>query len=48
MTDELGLIKQVIPNDYTGYYQSKTHLVQGFADRLNIVRTTYVEGEQKT
>ena len=48
MTDELDLIKQVIQNDYTGYYQSKTHSVQGFADRLNTVGTTYVEGEQKT
>ncbi|WP_343095193.1 DEAD/DEAH box helicase [Blautia producta] len=48
VTDELDLIKQVIQNDYTGYYQSKTHSVQGFADRLNTVGTTYVEGEQKT
>lgn len=48
VTDELDLIKQVIQNDYTGYYQSKTHSVQGFADRLNFVGTTYVEGEQKT
>lgn len=48
VTDELDLIKQVIQNDYTGYYQSKTHSVQGFADRLNTVGTTYAEGEQKT
>ena len=48
VTDELDLIKQVIRNDYTGYYQSKTHSVQGFADRLNTVGTTYVEDEQKT
>ncbi len=47
LTDELDLIKQVIRNDYT-YYQSKTHSVQGFADRLNTVGTTYVEDEQKT
>ncbi len=48
VTDELDLMKQVIQNDYTGYYQSKTHSVQGFADRLNTVGATYVEGEQKT
>lgn len=48
VTDELDLIKQVIQNDYTGYYQSKTHSVQGFADRLNNVGTTYADGEQKT
>lgn len=48
VTDELDLIKRVIQNDYTGYYQSKTHSVQGFADRLNTVGTTYVEGEQET
>ncbi|WP_434311562.1 DEAD/DEAH box helicase [Hominifimenecus sp. rT4P-3] len=48
VTDELDLIKKVIQNDYTGYYQSKTHSVQGFADRLNTVGTTYIEDEQKT
>ena len=48
VTDELDLIKQVIQNDDTVYYQSKTHSVQGFADRLNTVGTTYVEGEQQT
>ncbi|MBC8537638.1 hypothetical protein H8693_01675 [Christensenellaceae bacterium NSJ-63] len=48
VTDELDLIKRVIQNDYTVYYQSKTHSVQGFADRLNTVGTTYVDGEQKT
>lgn len=48
VTDELDLIKQVIQNDYTCYYQSKTHSVQGFADRLNTVGTTYVEDGQKT
>ncbi|MFR9309590.1 DEAD/DEAH box helicase [Hydrogeniiclostridium mannosilyticum] len=48
VTDELDLIKRVIQNDYTGYYQSKTHSVQGFADRLNTVGTTYADGEQKT
>ncbi|MCI8464842.1 MAG: hypothetical protein HFI63_03150 [Lachnospiraceae bacterium] len=35
VTDELDLIKQVIQNDDTSYYQSKTHSVQEFADRLN-------------
>lgn len=48
VTDELDLIKRVIKNDYTSYYQSKTHSVQGFADRLNVVGTTYIEGAQKT
>lgn len=48
VTDEMDLIKRVIQNDYTGYYQSKTHSVQGFADRLNALGTTYAEGEQKT
>ena len=48
VTDELDLIKQVTKNDYTVYYQSKTHSVQEFADRLNTVGTTYVDGEQKT
>lgn len=48
VTDELDLIKQVIQNDYTGYYQSKTHSVQGFADRLNTIGTTYIEDGQKT
>lgn len=48
VTDELDLIKQVIQNDYTGFYQSKTHSVQGFADRLNTVGTTYIDDGQKT
>lgn len=48
VTDELDLIKQVIQNDYTSYYQSKSHSVQGFSDRLNTVGTTYIEDGQKT
>lgn len=48
VTDELDLIKRVIQNDYTSYYQSKTRSVQGFADRLNTVGTIYAGGEQKT
>lgn len=48
VTDELDLIKQVIQNDYTGYYQSKRHSVQEFADRLNSIGTTYVEDGYKT
>lgn len=48
VTDELDLIKQVIQNDYTCYYQSKTNSVQGFADRLNTVGASYVDGEQET
>lgn len=48
VTDELDLIKHVIQNDYTSYYQSKAHSVQGFSDRLNTVGTTYIEGGQKT
>lgn len=48
VTDELDLIKQVIQNKYTGYYQSKTHSVQGFADRLNTVGTIYVEDGYET
>ena len=43
VTDELDLIKQVIQNDFTCWYQSKTHSVQGFADRLNPIGTTYRE-----
>ncbi len=41
VTDELDLMKQVIQNEDTGYYQSKNLSVQGFADRLNRVGTTY-------
>lgn len=48
VTDEMDLIKQVIQNDATSYYQSKTHSVQGFADRLNTIGTTYTEEGQKT
>lgn len=48
VTDEMDLIKQVIQNEVTSYYQSKTHSVQGFADRLNSVGTCYVDNEQKT
>ena len=47
VTDELDLIKQVIQNDFTCWYQSKTHSVQGFADRLNPIGTTYREVWEK-
>lgn len=46
VTDELDLIKQVIQNEYTGHYQAKNLSVQGFADRLNMVGTTYIEQEK--
>lgn len=48
VTDELDIIKQIIQNDDTSYYQSKTLSVQSFADRLNIVGTTYIENGEKT
>ena len=48
VTDELDLIKQVIQNDFTCWYQSKTHSVQGFADRLNPIGTTYREDGKET
>lgn len=48
VTDELDLIKRVIRDDYNVYYQSKTHSVQEFADRLNPVGTIYATDEQST
>ncbi len=48
VTDEMNIIKQVIQNEYTGFYQSKTHSVQEFADRLNTIGTIYNDGEKKT
>lgn len=47
VTDEMDLIKQIIQDDFTSPYQSKTHSVQSFADRLNNVGTNYGE-EEKT
>lgn len=48
VTDEMDLIKQIIQDDFTSPYQSKTHSVQSFADRLNTVGTNYGEEEEKT
>lgn len=48
VTDELDLIKRVIQNEYTGCYQAKNLSVQGFADRLNLVGTTYIGQERNS
>lgn len=48
VTDESDLIKRVIQNQYTGYYQAKNLSAQGFADRLNLIGTTYEKQEKKT
>ena len=48
VTDELDLIKQIIQNRYTVYYQSKTHSVQEFADRLNTIGTIYADDGYET
>lgn len=48
VTNEMDLIKRIIKNDTTNCYQSKTSSVQGFADRLNTVGTTYGEDAEKT
>lgn len=48
VTDELDLIKRVIQSEYTGCYQAKNFSVQGFADRLNLVRTTYIGQERNS
>ncbi len=47
VTDELDLIKQIVRDDKTRYYQDKALSVQGFADRLNQIGTYYSDGEQK-
>lgn len=47
VTDELDLIKRIVRNDHTQYYQDKTLSVQGFADYLNRIGTYYTDETQK-
>lgn len=47
ITDELDLIKRIVRNERTQYYQDKALSVQGFADYLNRIGTYYTNETQK-
>ena len=47
VTDELDLIKRIVRDSSTKYYQDKTLSVQGFADRLNRIGTYYADETEK-
>ncbi len=47
VTDELDLLKRIVRNDRTQYYQDKALSVQGFADRLNCIGTYYMDEMEK-
>lgn len=50
VTAEMDTIKKIIRNNENNWYQSKTHSVQEFADRINPIGTYYTEpaGDNKT
>lgn len=47
VTNELDLIKRIVRNDSTQYYQDKTLSVQGLADSLNNIGTYYSNETEK-
>lgn len=46
VTDEVDIIKRIVRNNHTQYYQDKTLSTQGFADYLNRIGTYYTDGTQ--